>query len=175
MVDLIPEGYIPLPASFDLFHEALWNGESPIAELRPEILISQLPPSVVATHISALDEVTNLQLAEFVRPFANGELEALVRKPDSSENYAIPPRDWVSPFFPERFFLVSEVRHGHGDYWDAIEGRTPFVRRGQLDAWLSQLRSRIGSRRGRGVPPMFALRQRLMGLVMDGVFSAAFW
>lgn len=75
-------------------------------------------------------------------------------------------------FFPERFFLACEVGHGHGDYWDAIEGRTPFVRRAQLDAWLAHLHSRIGSRRNRDIPPMFALRQCLIGLVMDGLLPS---
>jgi hypothetical protein len=172
MVDLMPEGCVTLPAAFDFFHEMLWRGGNPVAELRPQILTSGLPPSVVTTQISALDHVTNLQLAEFVRPFANGKLDALVREPNSSANYVIPPQEWVSAFFPERFFLASEVRQGHGDYWDAIEGRTPFVRRAKLDAWLAQLQSRTGSRRNRDIPPMFALRQCLIGLVMDGLLPS---
>jgi hypothetical protein len=172
MVDLMPEGCVSLPSAFDLFHEMLWSGGNPVAELRPQILTSGLPPSVVATQISALDDVTNLQLAEFVRPFANGELEALVRRPNPPENYAIPPQEWVSAFFPERFFLASEVCQGHGDYWDAIEGRNPFVRRAQLDVWLSQLQSRTRGRSDHDLPPMFALRQCLVGLAMDGMLPS---
>lgn len=82
MVDLMPEGCVTLPAAFDLFPEMLWRVGNPVAE----ILTSGLPPSVVTTQISALDHVTNLQLVEFVRPFANGELDALVREPNSSAN-----------------------------------------------------------------------------------------
>ena len=73
---------------------------------------------------------------------------------------------------PERFFLASEVGHGHGDYWDAVERRTPFVRRAQLDAWFAQVQSRAGSRRNRDIPPMFAPRQCLIDLVMDGLLRS---
>ena len=172
MVDLIPEGYISLTAAFDLFHDLLWNGGSPVAELRPAILISQLPPSVVTRQIAELDAVTNAQLAEFIRPFAHGELEALVREPGSAEHFAIPPQEWTTAFFPERFFLASEIGAGHGDYWDAIAERTPIIRRGQLDAWLAQLKSKVKNPRGRDLPPVFALRDCLIGLVMDGVLPA---
>ncbi|MBU1334781.1 MAG: hypothetical protein KJ944_16990 [Alphaproteobacteria bacterium] len=99
MVDLMPEGCITVPAAFDLFHEMLWRGGNPVAELRPQILTSGLSPSVVTTQISALEHVTNLHFAEFVRPFANGELDALVREPNSSTNFVIQPQEWVSAFF----------------------------------------------------------------------------
>lgn len=173
MVDLVPEGCVLLPAAFDRFRDVLWNGGAPVLELRGRILSGRLPAAVVGAQIASLDEVTNLELAEFVRPFAEGDLEALARPPTAPENVTIPRQEWATAFFPERFFLEPEISFGHGEYWDALVGRTPFVRRAQLDAWLSELKERAANARGRGVRPVHALRQSMVGLVMDGVLPSA--
>lgn len=172
MVDLVSEGCVPLPAAFDRFRDVLWNGGAPVFELRERILSGSLPAALVGAQIASLDEVTNLELAEFVRPFVEGHLEALARRPTETENVTIASQEWATAFFPERFFLEPEIGLGHGKYWDALVGRTPFVRRAQLDAWLSELRGRAANARGRGVPPVHALRQSMIGLVMDGLLAS---
>lgn len=167
MVDLVPEGYVSLPAAFNRFHDILWNGHSPAFELRTRILGGRLPAEVVGTHIAALDAVPDLELAEVTRPFIEGTVEALVRPPGEFENFTIPRMEWASAF-PERFFLDPVVKIGHGNYWDSLAGRTPFFRLTQFEAWLMGLGLPAANPRGRRMPPVHALRQSMIGLVMDG-------
>jgi len=173
MVDLVPEGYVSLPAAFDRFHDMLWNGGSPVFELRERILGGRLPGEVAGTHIAALDAVTNLELAEVMRPFFEGLLEALVRPPrEYGTFFTIPRSEWALAFFPERFFLEPVVDRGHGTHWDSLVGRTPFVALTQLEIWLMGLGLPAANPRGRRIPPVHALRQAMIGLVMDGVLSS---
>ena len=105
MVDLIPEGCVSLAAAFELFQQALWNGHFPVIELWQREVWAELPPVPATAHMVALQAVADRELACFVEPFVSGALEALVRPPDSAENFAIPKAEWRSAFFPERLFL----------------------------------------------------------------------
>lgn len=166
MADLIPEGCVPLTAAFELFQQSLWNGQFPVMELWRREVWANLPPLPAARHGLALQAVADSELACFVEPFASGSLEALVRCPGSADNFTIPKAQWQNAFFAERVFLAPEVTTGHGDYWDALAGRTPFVRREQLEGWLS------GYKTGGGNSPVLLLRDCLLGLAGDGALSS---
>jgi hypothetical protein len=111
--------------------------------------------------------VTDLQLDEMVRPFALGRLEARVREESEAGSLAIPATAWRGAFFPERMFLSDEIGGGHGPYFDAAFGRTPFVQIDRLENWL---REEEGIRQQ--VRSAIMLRDLLIGLVMDGVMTS---
>lgn len=168
MADLIPEGCVPLTAAFELFQQQLWNGHFPVMELwQREVVWASLPPLPATRHMAALHAVADRELACFVEPFVTGSLEALVRPADAAENFTIPKAEWRSAFFPERLFLAPEVATSHGDYWDMLAGRTPFVRRAQLEGWLSEYKT------GGVNSPVQALRECLLGLAGDGALPSA--
>lgn len=167
MVDLAPEGFIHLPACFERYCLWLWHGHYPREEMEFAGRVSTLPGERQLIHRESLAAVQNAALSEIVDLFASGKLQALVRAPGSAENLTIPPRAWLEAFFPERLFLSPEVRPGHGDLFDAAVGRTPFVSGSEADrAFRAQEphRSKLLSRS--------ALREALIGLVMDGVMTS---
>jgi hypothetical protein len=136
MPDLIPEGCISLCAAYARFASELWLGHSPVTEL-PEVTYGEIPPHVVASSHASLAAVTDSMIEEFRSAFASGSLNAMVRPPTASENFAIPQDTWDSAFFPDQAFLCEQIMFPEGGYWGGLVGRIPFVKRSEFDPWLS--------------------------------------
>ncbi len=171
MVDLIPEGCVPLTEAFDQYRSWLWNGHSPVTELQLGRILRDLPSTRASLHRAKLDEVTDLEFAEMVLAFTRGQLSSLARHPMQPETITVPVSAWQEAFFPERMFLANVIRIGHGDYFDAMAGSTPFVRQPELSQFLENARYAMSSNH-RDLPPVIALRTVLIGLVNDGALTS---
>lgn len=172
MPDLIPENCISVRAAYDLFASGLWSGNDPVDELNSRKIYRDAHPAVVQASKASLSIVTDQMLVAFVEAFASGALEALVRPPDKTENYAIPADSWRAAFFAERAFLSTEIAGSHGGYWDAIIGRTPFVKRANFDQWLEAQIRRKRDPRAMPLPATRALNDHLITIVKDGLLGS---
>ena len=172
MPDLIPEGFIPLTEVLDRYQSWLWDGPSPQTDVLEFARLDRLPPTIAGQHRTAVINITDLVLSELVVPFSTGELEALVRPPDSSVNFAIPSSGWREAFFPERLFLSDVIAPAHGGHFDAAAGRSPFARKTDIDRFLGRAPSR--DRKRSATPRSVAtLSDVLLHLVMDGALTSA--
>jgi hypothetical protein len=172
MPDLIPEGCISLCAAYDSFVSGLWSGHDPVAELRDKVTYAESPPRLVERSKASLATVADSMLAEVKHAFATGSLVALARPPGALENFAIPQDSWASVHFPERAFLSEKIVPGHGGYWDGLVGRTPFVRRTQFEAWLTEKVARRTDPHASPSPAHQALIDHLLGLALDGLLPS---
>ena len=171
MPDLIPEGCISLCAAYDRFASELWPGHSPVIELL-EGTCGDIPPQVVSRSHASLAAVINSMLEEFRHAFASGSLNAMVRPPSASENFAIPTETWDSTSFPDQAFLCEHILFPEKGYWSGLVGRTPFVKRSEFDPWLSARIDRKRNFEATPSPAVQALRTHLIGLAKDGLLPS---
>jgi hypothetical protein len=167
MVDLAPEGCVSLRDFYDRFSSWRWNGHVPFDELNLEELLKSLPVERAQAHLAARSKVIDQALAEAVRIFQRGRLYAFVCPPDSGDRRSLSERAWNRAFFPERMFLADTIGAGHGPEFDAAFGRTPFVH----DVFIADCFKDLEPSRLETPAPV-AMRDLLIGLVMDGVIGS---
>lgn len=168
MTDPIPEGCITLVELRELYLQQLWNGNEPTAELRDKVRSIDLPPQAAQEHLDRIKRLSDCEWGGLLEPFASGRIEALVRPPDAAENFSIPRDAWESMFYPERPFLALQIVPGLGDYWDAIAGRTPFVRRTEVKEWFASMEVTIVKLLGRRQRLHTLARDIMLGFAQDG-------
>lgn len=164
MVDLAPEGALSLRDFFDAFTSSKWGTGDVIGEMQLDERISSLPEERRRQHRAGLSTVTDCALAEAVGLFSSGQLQAFVILPTGSDRRYISQRAWAEAFFPERLFLDADVDAGHASEFEAAVGRTLFVSKASVNGHFSSSRAKRDE-----TPSSLALRDLLIGLVMDGV------
>ena len=128
-----------------MFHRKLWNGHDPVAELSPYAAVNKgviygvLPSETAKKYNEGYQIIADLQWLEIIHPLSNGILQALIRAPGSSENFTIPFSYWPDLIYPEQLFMEDEIIRGPHDLLYEFQGRTPFLKQAQFDAWLEFL------------------------------------
>ncbi len=76
---------------------------------------------------------------DLLSAFASGELEVLFREPGDIENKKVPIEGWQpAQFFRERTFLIQTIPYNLYERWGGLEGRTPFIRKIDIDHWINE-------------------------------------
>ncbi|HEY8595151.1 MAG TPA: hypothetical protein VIL84_07890 [Devosiaceae bacterium] len=169
MTDPIPQGHLALTDAWAAFRDSLWRGHDAVAELHGLSGLRNVSMTVAARNKAAFDRIRNLELQAMLRPFRDGALEALVMPPGEQQMFTIPKSAWENAFYPERMFLDSTIAAGHGEYWDALEGRSPFVSEKTFQSWLGSRDVTIVKLLGDVEDLGCELRPVLVDLAQDGI------
>ena len=167
MVDLAPEGCMSLRDFYDRYWSWRWGGHDPFDELQLQSIIGPLPAERQQLHLAGRSRVIDACLAEAVRIFQWGKIRSFVVPSPSRERRYISTSTWDAAFFPERMFLADTIGDGHGAEFDVAVGRTPFIVEVHADAYFTETNHQRGD-----LPAASALRDLLIGLVMDGVLRS---
>lgn len=171
MSDPIPEGYITLVEVRELYLRKLWNGGDPASELTQKVRSGELPYQTAQEHLDRVKGLSDQEWDGLVEPFRVGDIEALVRAPDSAERFTVPKDAWANMFYPERPFLGLQIVAGLGEYWDAIAGRVPFARLTDVQKWLASMDITIVKLLGRRHRLHVLAREIVLGLAQNGIVA----
>lgn len=136
MPDPVPHDSLTLPEAFDRFHLAKYGGNDPVSDLASSRFLDHLRGRDHRRHLIARQKVLEIDRRLMGLAFSLGHLTANYLAPSGLSRVTL--GEWPNCPFPEWFFRPGgEDVPEHFRDWHHLTGRTLFVGRTDLDAWIA--------------------------------------